>query len=304
VLTAGLAAALAAERAQLRGVSDHLNAEFGAALRADVGVSRVAVGPDAVAVDAYRPGGLRDAAGAYVFLHGGAFWHGSIDEGVNRALIAERAARAEVAAFAIEYRLAPEHPFPAAAQDAENVIRWVREGAASLGVDPARIVLGGVSAGANIALAAAARLRRGELAGLLLEVPAIDLRDNGTWDARWAAVNGLGAPSEMADLYGGGLPPASAEVSPLLLPDLSGLPATHVMTAEYDPLRAGGEALVRRLRAAGVAATGARHFGVLHGVPGLTANNPPGAAWSDDACAAIRRLSAQDPAHQTAQRPR
>lgn len=279
---------LDASRRRRMGLSDALAEEFSRKPDERVTLRRHVVGPHRIRVHEFRPSDTGDARSAYVYLHGGAFWHGSIDERVNVALLAERVARTGVGAYAVEYRLAPEHPYPAAIEDTVHIVEWLRETGGEMAD---RIVLGGVSAGANIAAAAAGRLvSSGLLSGLILEVPAIDLRVDGSWDERFASINGLNSPDEMNQLYAPRVGADDAEISPVLIGRLDGFPPTHVVTAEYDPHRSGGEILTRRLRSAGVTVTGARHLGALHGSLGLTARDPIAIAWQDDVCGAIRRL--------------
>jgi acetyl esterase len=250
------------------------------------------VGPYGVLVRECRPPEAAGPHAAYVYLHGGAFWHGAVNERVNESLVSERTARTGAISFVVDYRLAPEFGCPAAIEDTLAVLEWLHQAAGALDVDPGRVLLGGISAGANIAAATTNRLGRSPLlAGLLLEVPAIDLRAEGTWDDRFAAVNGLNTPDEMKHLYSSDGDPADPDLSPLLAPSVAGFPATHVVTAEYDPWRRGGELLAGRLRAADVRVTATRHIGALHGSVGLTARDPIAAAWQDDVCAAIGRLA-------------
>lgn len=250
------------------------------------------VGSRELLVRECRPPGIESSRAAYIYLHGGAFWHGAVSERVNESLVSERSVRTGAVSFMVDYRLAPEFACPAAIEDAMAVVEWLQGAADVLGIDHRRLLLGGVSAGANIAAAATNRLASaGLVTGLLLEVPAIDLRDDGTWDERFAAVNGLNTPGEMTGLYSRDGDPADPDLSPLLAPSVDGFPSTHIVTAEYDPWRRGGELLAKRLRAAGVLVTATRHIGALHGSVGLTARDPIAAAWQDDVCAAIKRLA-------------
>ena len=284
--------AIEAERRARVADSDLLSSEFSQPLRDDVVIREHRVGRNAIPVHEVRKSATGETLpAAYLFLHGGAFWHGSATERVNMALAAVRAAKADVAVFVVEYRLAPEHPWPSAIEDTIAVLHWLKEEAETVGVDASRLVLGGVSAGANIAASVVGRVKAdGLVTGLLLEVPAIDLRPDGSWDERYAAVNGLDSSARMVDLYANGLPADHPEISPALT-EVSGFPTTHIMTAEYDPLRDGGEILATRLRESGVKVTATRHLGALHGSLGLTAIDPIAAAWQDEVCCALRRLS-------------
>ena len=124
---------------------------------------------------------------------------------------------------------------------------------------------------------------------MLLEVPALDLT-GGHVDRSLGAA--FGDPDGLGAIFATylGDPALGAEplASPLLAPDVAGLPPVHVMTAELDPLRGDGEAFLARLKAAGVAATGARHAGHLHVTPSFTAVFPPARRWRDEVLATLR----------------
>jgi acetyl esterase len=257
---------------------------------------RLRAGDEEIVVRAYRPSN-RAPLPAHVELHGGGWWLGSIDEHVNEAICRYRCVHAQCAVFAVEYRLAPEHPFPSAVNDAYAALTWIADNAGELGIDATRISIGGTSAGAN--LAAAATLLARDTAGpalvfQLLEVPALDL----TGDTMRAAL----ATEELAPLadriaefetplrhY---LPRKADALLPLASPvhaaHLAGLPPAHIMTAEYDPLREEGEWYGRRLAEAGVRATVTRHAGAVHGTSFLTRVWEPAQEWQRDAAARIR----------------
>jgi acetyl esterase len=317
------AAAPARRRAWEQTLGDSLFARFGRPGPAEVGVVTHLVPGQAGAlrVREYRPpagdtasgdragaanvtGGIGQEAAtkarpAYLMLHGGAFWLGSIDDRSNAAAAAERALGADAIVFDVDYRLAPEHPFPAGLEDCYTALTWVYGHAGDLAVDPGRIVVGGVSAGGNLA-AALCRLARDRggppIRGQLLEVPALDLRVDGAWIGRYAAINGLDGWDQMRDFYlGPAQDPADPLVSPLAGADLAGLPAAHIITAEIDPLRAGGEAYAAALRRAGVPATATRRLGALHGANALTGAWSGARLWAAEATAALAELAAPPP---------
>jgi acetyl esterase len=228
-----------------------------------------------------------------VWFHGGGWVIGDIESADTtvRAL----AAAAGMVAVSVDYRLAPEHAFPAAVDDALAAVRWVVDNAASLGVDPARLVVGGDSAGGNLAAVVAQQLRDSgpAMAFQLLVYPVTDARlSTGSMDENaegyfltkdtmfWFREHYLGSQSF-----------EDVRVSPLLAPDdaLTGLPPALVITAEYDPLRDEGEAYGERLRGAGVETTVTRYDGVIHGFFSLRDVVPDGGAAINEAATALRK---------------
>jgi acetyl esterase len=295
-----LDASPAQRRVWERVLGDRLFAEFGRPGPTGVETrTHLAPGPAGpIRVREYRPTGsaATQLRPAYLLFHGGALWLGSIDERVNVALAAERAVAADVVVFDVDYRLAPEHRFPAGLEDCYAALLWVGRQAAQLSIDPDRIVIGGISAGGNLA-AALCQLagRRGgpAIRGQLLEVPVLDLRPDGAWLEEYAPVNGLSDLAEMRCFYlPPGHDPADPLVSPLVATDLTGLPPAHIMTAEIDPLRLSGEAYVEALRRAGVPVGASRRLGALHGSNGLTGAWAGARLWAAEVAAALRELTA------------
>lgn len=231
-----------------------------------------------VPIRVYTPEG-RQPLPVLVYFHGGAFTMGSIntEDPLCRAL----ANGAGCIVVSVEYRLAPEHKFPAGVEDCYAATRWVAGHAAELGGDEARLAVGGSSAGGNLAAVVAlmARDRGGpELVFQLLMYPVtssgcdtVSCRECGegymlTKEAllwNWSLY--------VRDEAEGRHPYAS----PLRANSLEGLPPALVITAEYDPLRDEGEAYALRLKEAGVPATCKRFDGLLHGgLPPETAREP------------------------------
>ncbi|TKV61016.1 alpha/beta hydrolase [Nakamurella flava] len=244
----------------------------------------------------YRPVGATDAdvLPVHVFLHGGGWWLSSIDELVNDALCRARCARLGITVVAVDYRMAPEHPFPVPFDDCYAALTDLAEHAAQWLIDPANISIGGVSAGANLAaaVALASRDRGGPALRLvLLEVPVVDLtldtmRSSGVPDDYGITVPGM---ERCVELY---LPDAALardpRVSPLFAADLTGFPATRVLTAEFDPLRRDGQLFADRLRASGVPVEHTVYPGAIHGSLSLTGVWAPARQWWDDAVDALR----------------
>jgi acetyl esterase len=224
-----------------------------------------------------------------VYLHGGGWVVGSFEthDGVCRAL----AARTPCIVVAVDYRLAPEHRFPAALEDAWAATAWVAEHAASLGGDPERIAVGGDSAGGTLATACAMRARdRGlRLALQLLVYPAADHRfDTPSYEE---CAEGYGLTRDALRWYWaqylGSDDGSAPEASPLRASDLAGLAPACVFTAEYDPLRDEGEAYAARLEAAGVPVRLSRCEGLIHGFFRMPGTIPRANAVLDEAAEAL-----------------
>jgi acetyl esterase len=207
-----------------------------------------------------------------VYFHGGGFVIGDI---VTHDTTCQRlAAGVPAVVVSVDYRLAPEHRFPAAVDDCEAATKWVSAHAADLGGDPARLAVAGDSAGGNLAAVIARRARDAggpPIAFQLLVYPGTDMTrslpshtENGTGYLLDAAAMRWFLENYLADAD-----PKQPDASPLFVEDLSGLPPAFVLTAEFDPLRDEGEAYADRLRAAGVKVTSSRYDGMIHGFYGL-----------------------------------
>jgi acetyl esterase len=225
----------------------------------------------------YVPGGLApgESAPLTIYFHGGGWVIGDLDthDGICRLL----AATAGTAVLAVDYRLAPEHPFPAAVEDAWAAFAWTVTNAVELGVDPARIAVGGDSAGGNLAAVVSllARAGGGVMPAMqLLIYPPTD--SAGDMPSRLLFAEGfLLTKGDMDSFERCYLPPGSDATDPrvsiLLAPDLTGLPPAYVATAGFDPLRDEGEAYALRMREAGVRVALRRHPGLVHSFANQTA---------------------------------
>lgn len=210
-----------------------------------------------------------------VFFHGGGWVTGDLDTADFRCRMLAR--WAECLVVSVNYRHAPEHPFPAAVDDAYAATCWATENAASLRADPARIAVGGDSAGANLAAAVALLARDRGMPPLIyqyLVYPVADADfDRGSYVEN-ALGNGL-TRSTMAWYWDQYVPNPADRNNPLAAPlratDLRGLPPALVITAEFDPLRDEGEAYAARLREAGVQVQLSRYDGMIHGFIAQTA---------------------------------
>ncbi|MEM7641845.1 MAG: alpha/beta hydrolase [Pseudomonadota bacterium] len=205
-----------------------------------------------------------------VYFHGGGFTAGGLD--THDPTLRDLTAFSEAAVLAVSYRLAPEHPHPAALDDALAAYLWANEHAAELGARPTSVILMGDSAGGNIAAATALRIRDDgypEPDAQILIYPNTDLR----LDRAYASIDAFdGYVINRRDmdrnirLYAaGGADLSSPYLSPLASSDLSGLPRTFIITAGADPLRDEGEAYAARLRDDGVHVTLTRYPGMVHG---------------------------------------
>ena len=204
----------------------------------------------------YRPFGAPAAAvlPLLVYFHGGGWTIGDLD--THDVVCRELCNASGCAVLSVDYRLAPEHRFPAAFDDALAATRWARAQAATLGIDAARIAVGGDSAGGNLAavVAIAERDAGTPLAFQLLVYPATDMRAV----ARSHTTNGQGymLTADSVAYYRGQYMPEAAgwsdwRASPLLAADLAGLPPALVVTAGHDPLRDEGQQYADALSAAG-----------------------------------------------------
>jgi acetyl esterase len=229
-----------------------------------------------------------------VYFHGGGWVVGDVN--THDSVCREVCGRAGIVVVSVDYRLAPEHRFPAAIDDCIAATRWVAAHAASLDADAARVVVGGDSAGGNLAAAVALKLRDDggpALAGQLLVYPAV--RMDGTVTPSMVE-NAVGFGLQRADMdwfCGHYLPSPEAGrdplASPLLASSLANLPPALVQTCEFDPLRDEGEEYARALRAAGVDVAATRYDGSIHAAWGLFTVLEPGRRMVDEAVAWLRQ---------------
>jgi len=232
-----------------------------------------------------------------VFFHGSGFVVCSLD--THDPMCRNLCAGAGCVVVSVDYRLAPEHKFPAAADDSLAATRWAVANAAALNADPSRVVVAGDSAGGNLAAVVALRARDEggpKLAGQLLIYPVTDYHDPG-WPSMQQNAEGYGLTRQgMAWFWDHYLADRSQAAHPHACPikanDLSGLPPAYVITAEYDPLRDEAEAYADALTRAGVATKMRRWDGMNHGFfffPGLV---DKASAATDDACAWVKGVIA------------
>ena len=218
----------------------------------------------------YVPAGTGDAkTPGMIFIHGGGFMIGNLDshDSVCRQLANHGGCRV----IAIDYRLAPEHKFPAAVDDVIAAAKWICENAANYNINPERIAIGGDSAGGNLSAVVSNHFSQNngpKLAFQLLIYPATnrtvetdslrDLKQGVTLDERML--------NYFHDAYfgGTGADPSDPRISPALASDHQRVPPAHIITAEYDPLRDEGRAYYEILKAAGIKVTYHCYPGMMH----------------------------------------
>lgn len=227
-----------------------------------------------------------------VYFHGGGWVIGDLDthDDPCRFLAAHSGAKV----LAVDYRLAPEHPFPAAAEDAAAAYGWAVENAERLGIDPARIAVGGDSAGANLAAAVCLLARDGGAPSPAMQLLIYPVTETaGEAPSRRTFGEGFLLTRRDMDWFEERyLPPdvdrSDPRVDLLGAPDLSGLPPTYIATAGFDPLRDEGEAFAERLRETGVRVALRRHPGLVHTFVNLTAICPSARAAMLKAAGALQ----------------
>ncbi|MCZ7416448.1 MULTISPECIES: alpha/beta hydrolase [unclassified Streptomyces] len=253
-----------------------------------------------IPVRVYAAPGPGEPAPALLFFHGGGFVTGDLE--TEDARCREIARRTGIVVISVDYRLAPEHPFPAAFEDCYDVLVWAAGNAAELGIDRERVAVGGTSAGG--ALAAAVSLAARDLDGprvvhQLMLYPVTDHRmttdsmkefdSTPGWHQRnnvhmWRHYLGSGTPETV-----------SPYAAPAMAEDLSGLPPAYVMTAEFDPLRDEGLVYARRLLAARVPVE-IHHFpGTFHGFDAAAAEATVTRRALDEQCAVLVRATGARP---------
>lgn len=227
-----------------------------------------------------------------VFYHGGGWVIGDLDSHDN--ICRSLTNLANIVVVSVDYRLAPEHKFPAAVDDCYTAFRWVSEHPSELNIDSSHIAVGGDSAGGNLSTVVSylTKQRGGpQLAYQLLLYPSTHIsadtashRENGegyflTTESMTYFRNHYLRTAEDAE---------DPLVSPYLIEDLSGLPPAMVVTAEYDPLRDEGEAYARRLKEAGVPVITKRYDGMIHGFISMAGQLDKGKQALQDAAQALR----------------
>src|ERR671913_83463 len=281
----------------LKGIARELQGKAAnLAVRMPIAWINILAGPSVVVDGRTLDGRTQCLLPAIFYFHGGGWVMGSL-EGYD-LVYRYFCARAGCVVVAVDYRLAPEHKFPAGIDDAVAAYRWLQAEATELGVDPARIVIAGDSAGGNVA-AVAAQLLRGEERPPCLQwliFPATDFNfDTPSYRTcgegfmvtraamEWFRGHYLNGPDDIGD----------PRASPLKASDLAGLPPALVYTAGFDPLRDEGQAYADRLTAAGVKTIHPELDSPIHGFVGLRGTVQAAARAMDDMVAGLRPELAQ-----------
>jgi acetyl esterase len=240
----------------------------------------------------YRP--LGSAPGplpTLIYYHGGGFVIGNIETHDSTCRRLANKSRCQV--ISIDYRLAPEHPFPAPLDDGIAAFRHIRDNAASFEVDARRIAVGGDSAGGTMAAVVCQSCRTaGDKmpAFQMLIYPATDSSRQSA--SRTAFATGYFLDKELSDWFRNAYAPARTDLedlrlSPLLETDFTGLPPAFVLTAGFDPLRDEGRAYANRLIDAGVKTTYVNYPGTVHGFFSLTRFLQQGIKANDEAAGVL-----------------
>jgi acetyl esterase len=239
----------------------------------------------------YVPPAVPATRGLVVYFHGGGFVLGSLAS--TDPLCRLLAAQSGVRVLSVDYRLAPEHPYPAALDDAIAAYRAVCADAGAFGADPDLVAVGGDSAGANLALVVAHQqaVLGGPVPAFVLALyPVTDAERTGGSREMFGTGFGLTAEylAELERMYlPDGVPTDDRRGLILHAADLSGMPPVYLSTAGFDPLRDEGEELADRLRQAGVPVVGRRFPGLVHGYASFTALSAAARDATLDAASAL-----------------
>jgi acetyl esterase len=242
----------------------------------------------------YTPLSAMDGAlPGLVFFHGGGFVLGDLDTHDDLCRMLSNGSGCRV--VSVDYRLAPEHPFPAAVEDSVAATDWVFANAAALGIDASRIAVGGDSAGGNLAavVAQVAKQKGGPTIGFQLLIYPVTQLGGPDMPSMTENAKGYFLEKKSMDWFTQLYAPDKAHrsdprLSPLLAKDLSGLPPAYVVTAGFDPLRDEGKAYADKLDAAGVPLTLAHYPGMIHGFFSMRSFVPKAREAVAAAAAALR----------------
>jgi acetyl esterase len=234
-----------------------------------------------IAYRLYAPAGSAEKpTPGFVFFHGGGMVAGSIE--THDSIAAGLSEATGCRLISVEYRLAPEHKFPSAIEDAISATEFVSQNATSFGIDAARLVVGGDSAGATLAAVVCQHAQRSGGPAILAQClicPVLDFEEVSPSRNEFADDHLIGRATleaDLADYLPHGTDPADVRISPLRALNLAGLPSAIIHTAEFDPMRDEGNAYARKLLAAGVTVEHVCHDGMVHNFHALGAVLPQG----------------------------
>jgi acetyl esterase len=230
-----------------------------------------------IAYRLYAPEGDDALAPGFIFFHGGGMVAGSIE--THDRVAAALAEATGCRLISVDYRLAPEHKFPAAIEDAIAATEFVAHNAASLGIDAEKLVIGGDSAGATLAAVVCQHaLRHGPtIVAQCLICPVLDFEETSPSRETFAEnhlIDRMTLEADLADYLPEGTDPADVRISPLRALHVAGLPTAIIHTAEFDPMRDEGNAYARKLLAAGVTVEHICHDGMIHNFHAMSAVLP------------------------------
>ena len=248
-----------------------------------------------VPVRVYRPAGLDKDAPALIFIHGGGFVMGDVSS--RDPICLGLAHHGQCAVVSVDYRLAPEHPFPAGFDDCHAALEWLAREPLEAGLCPAKIAVCGISAGGGLAAALALKSRDQKGPALVhqfLIIPDVDdrlitasshrIHDPRVWDRRTAEVSWQ---MYLGDSHGGDVSPYAA---PARATDLSGLPPATVLVEDLDILRDEGVDYANRLNDAGVRTELHVYPGTFHGHFGVVPDAAISQRTVDDIFSAVKRV--------------
>lgn len=282
------------DAAEARAMADKMSAD-GEAEPPEVAkvIDGVLPGPlGSIAFRRYWPAGVAESViPTLVYYHGGGFVIGNLE--THDSTCRRLANRSRCQVIAIDYRMAPEHPFPAPVDDAVAAFRHIRDNAAAFDTSAKRIAVGGDSAGGNLSAVVCQQTRSaGEQAPAfqMLIYPATDSTTQ--TESRRTLGEGYFLTRDLMDWFWrhyipAGTDQADLRISPLLAADVSGLPPAYVLTAGYDPLRDEGHAYAEKLRRAGVKVTYSNFPGTLHGFFSMTRFLKQGLVANDEAAGVL-----------------
>lgn len=269
----------------------------------DVHDETVAGPGGAIAVRVYRPEVPAGPTPTTVMFHGGGYVLGTLDSHDDQARLICRGTAGVV--VSVDYRLAPEAPYPGAPDDCEAVTRYVLDHVEDYGGDSTRVGVAGDSAGGGLSIVVALRLlaapAAAPLAAQLLFYPVADLSDEvANYPSRAANAEGLLLTAPMmrwfGEHYAGSADRTDPDVSPIYASDVSGMAPTVLATAEFDPLRDEGNAFARKLADAGVDVAAYEFDGLIHGFTGLGAQSPASQLATETCVAAYATMLRRDAA--------